>query len=346
MAPADRPPPQHLTFLQAAAGQMRRYGLFALARGAEARAPGLPRISRARRPNQSIVDLAQVPTLAFPDATMESVEVKHDRPNLSGYWLGLTGPMGALPSHLTEFASYERRYGMQRPFGRWLDLIANRMLQLFVRTWGDAQPVVQADRPDDDRFARYVGALSGATEGVAADSFFPARARLYYAALYGSRRSAVAIEDALADMLRQPVRVLEYQPRWRPIDEEDQSRLGRRFATLGDELVVGKAVRVASDAFRIVVRANSMDEYERLMPTGARFAIASEALDSFAPSHLEWDIAIEMEERHARPARLDGRARLGWTGWLAPGNDPNIRSDAHLTRRAKRARADLGGTMR
>ncbi|HEU0044676.1 type VI secretion system baseplate subunit TssG [Sphingomonas sp.] len=343
MVAADRPPAEHLTFLQRAGAQVRRYGMFPLVRGAEARAPAMPRVGRSRLPAQSIVDLAQVPHLGFPDSTMQEVEVRHGRPTAHGLWLGLTGPMGPLPTHLTEFALYERRYGTTRPFGRWLDVIANRMLQLFYRVWGDSQPAVQADRPEDDRFAHYLGALSGAAEGVGEDALFPARARLYYAALFGSRRSAVAIEDALGHLLRQPVRVLEYQPRWRDIEVADQTRLGRSFARLDEGVVVGARTREASDAFRVAIRANSMKEYERLLPSSPRFAIASEALDAFAPSHLEWDIMIEMEERHARPAHLDGRTQLGWTGWLKPGSGDNIRSDAHLTRRARGMRATLGG---
>ena len=343
MAAADRPPPEHLSFLTRAVRQVRRFGMFPLVRGAEARAPGLPRVGRARLPAQSIADLAQLPNLGFPDATIEELEVKHGRPTLAGHWLGLTGPMGPLPTHLTEFAFYEKRYATSRPFGGWLDLIANRMLQFFFRVWGESQPVVQADRPDDDRFARYLGALSGATEGVGARSIFPDKARLFYAALYASRRSAVAIEDALGHLLRQPVRVIEFVPKWRAIETDDQTRLGRSFARLDEGVVVGGRTRVASDAFRVAIRANSMDEYKRLLPGGPRFAIASEALDSFAPSHLEWDIAIEMEERHARPARLDGQAQLGWTGWLQPGSGSNIRSDAHLTRRASGTRVPLGG---
>lgn len=350
MAAADRPPPQHLSFLQRAGQQVRRFGMFPLVRGAEARAPGMPRVGRARLPAQSVVDLAQVPSLAFPDATMEELEVRRGRPEAHGLWLGLTGPMGPLPTHLTEFALFERRYGTTRPFGRWLDVISNRMLQFFYRVWGDSQPVVQADRPNDDRFARYLGALSGAAEGVADRALFPDKARLFYAALYASRRSAVAIEDALGSLLRQPVRVLEYQPRWREIEAADQTRLGRSFARLDDGseggVVIGGRTRVASDAFRVAIRANSMAEYERLLPCGPRFAIAAEALDSFAPSHLEWDIMIEMEERHARPAQLDGRTRLGWTGWLKPGDGTNIRCDAHLTRAATGTRAPSGGDIR
>ncbi len=335
MAAEDGSPAQHLTFLADAAASARRYGLFAILRGAEARARALPRIGRARGPDQSVADLAQVPSLAFPDSTLESVEIKGGRARVHGFWLGLTGPMGALPSHLTEFADFERRYARSRPFGRWLDLLANRMLQFFYRAWADSQPAAQADRPEEDRFAGYLGTLTGATEGVAEHAAFPARARLHYAALFASRRSAAGVEDALGHLLRQPVTLLEYQPRWRDVEVEDQTRLGRGFATLGIDALAGARARVASDAFRIVVRAHSMREYEALLPDGERFRIASEALDAFAPSHLEWDLTIEMAERHARHAKLDGRARLGWTAWLSPGQSDRIRADAHLSRRAR-----------
>ena len=334
MAAADRPPAEHLNFLQRATAQVKRYGLFPLVRGAEARAPGLPRVGRARLPSQSTVDLAQMPSLGFPDATIAEVEVRNGRPVAHGLWLGLTGPMGPLPTHLTEFAYYERRYAAKRPFNGWLNLIANRMLQFFYRAWAESQPVAQADRPEDDQFAHYLGVLSGATPGVREDALLPARARLFYASLFASRRSAVGVEDALGNLLRQPVRIIEFCPRWRDIEAEDRSRLGRSFARLGDDMILGGKVCVASDAFRVAIRANSMEEYERLLPSAPRFAIAAEALDAFAPSHLEWDLTIEMAEKHARPAKLDGRARLGWTGWLQPGSGDTIRSDAHLTRRA------------
>jgi type VI secretion system ImpH/TssG family protein len=338
MAAKDRPQAHHLDYLVDAAAESRRFGLFPVARGAEARAPDLPRLGRARRPDQSIVDLAQTPSLSFPDATIDAIEVRGGRATVFGRWLGLTGPMGPLPSHMTEFADFERRYAKTRPFGRWLDLIAGRMLQFFYRAWADSQPVAQADRPAEDRFADYLGKITGATEGVPDDAAFPARARLHYAALFASRRSASVIEDALSHLLRQPVEVREYQPRWRDVDVADQTRLGRSFSTLGEGMLAGARVKVVSDAFRVVVRARTMAEFEALLPSGKRFRIASEALDAFAPSHLEWDLTIELPEREARPARLDGRAQLGWTGWLKPGDGDAIRADAHLTRKARNIR--------
>ncbi|WP_440979345.1 type VI secretion system baseplate subunit TssG [Sphingomonas pseudosanguinis] len=339
MAAEDRSPADHLSFLAAAAADTKRHGLFPIARGAEARAPHLPRLGRARRPAQSIADLAQVPTLAFPDSTLAGVAVKDGRARVEGHWLGLTGPMGPLPQHLTEFAAFERRYARQQPFGRWLDVLAGRMLQFFYRAWADSQPAAQADRPQDDRFAEQAARLTGATQGAKPNGAFPAHARLHYAALFAGRRSAGAIEDALTHLLGQSVRVLEYQPRWRDIEPEDQTRLGRQFSGFGEGMVLGRRTRVASDAFRVVIRARSRADYEALLPGGKRFAILSEALDAFAPSHLEWDVALETPAEQAPAARLDGRTRLGWSGWLGGGGS-DVRRDAHLRRTGGKAQKE------
>ncbi|QNE32478.1 type VI secretion system baseplate subunit TssG [Sphingomonas sp. NBWT7] len=331
MAAENRSPTDHLSFLADAAAEAKRYGLFPIARGAEARAPHLPRIGRARRPAQSVADFVQVPTLAFPDATLTEVEVREGRARVGGYWLGLTGPMGPLPSHMTEFATFERRYARTRPFGRWLDLLAGRMLQFFIRAWSDSQPAAQADRPDDDQFAQHLSQLTGASEGVGPHAAFPALGRVHYAALFAGRRSAGAIEDALTHLLGQEVRIEEFQPRWRDIQPEDRTRLGRQFARLGDEAMLGARASVASDAFRVVIRADTPAAYAALLPSGQRFQVLAEALDAFAPSHLEWDIALETDGATALAARLDGRTRLGWSGWLG-GGAAGVRRDAHLRR--------------
>jgi type VI secretion system ImpH/TssG family protein len=335
MAPKDRAPPQHLTFLADAAEGVHSSGLFPLLRGAESRAPDLPRIGASKRPDQNVVDLQHVPSLTFAPRTLESVTIEGMRAKMSGYWLGLTGPMGPLPTHLTEYAAYERRYAKTQPFGDFLDLLGGRMLQLFYRSWADSQPAAHADREDDDLFAFYLAAISGATEGVATDAVFPARARLHYAGLFSSRRSAAGIEDALTHLLGLETRVQEFQPRWRSIEPQDQSRLGQQFATLGSDLVAGKRVRIASDAFRIVIRADDFDEFEGLLPCAERFAIAAEALDAFAPSHLEWDLMLEIDDAQVPASKLDGRSRLGWTSWLQPTGKAGLRADAHLTPRRK-----------
>jgi type VI secretion system protein ImpH len=327
---------QHLDFLRRAAGNARRYGLFGLLRAAEARAPDLPRIGDSRLPSQNLVDLAQIPALSFPGSTLESISVKAGRAKVEGYWFGLTGPMGPLPLHMSEFAHFERRFSKSHPFGRFLDVLAGRMLQFFYRAWAESNPAANADRPGDDRFAGYLSALTGATEGVREKAAFPARARLYYAGLYASRRSAAGIEDAVADLVGAPVRLIEYRPLWRDIEPSDQTRLGGAYNQLGGDAVCGRRTNTVSDAFRIAVSVDTFRDYEDLMPGGPRFAVVAEALDSFAPSHLEWDLEVKVSEAAMRPTALDGRARLGWTSWMNPRAGCGPRAETRLGPSARR----------
>ena len=341
MASADRPQAHDLTPLLPEGIDLRRAGLFAVVRLLEARAAEKPRLGRAKRPEQSIVDLAQEPSMAFEGATLAALDAKQGRPQLRGYWLGLLGPMGPMPTHLTEFAVYERRNAKKRPFGDWLDLISGRMLQLFYRAWAQSQPAAQADRPNDDSFARWLASLSGAMDGADANSAFFPRARVHYAGLFSGLRSAVAIQDGLSHLLVQPVKVTEFMPRWRALEAEDRSRLGRSFNVLGDDVVLGSKVFSAADAFRVTVRARNWRDYQSLLPGGERFAVAAEAIEAFKPSHLEWDLCVEIAEAQAPAVRLDGRGRLGWTTWVKrhsqkagnarKGMAPQVvRADAHL----------------
>jgi type VI secretion system protein ImpH len=337
MADADWTEAQHLKMLAKVAEAPRKYGVFPVLRAIEARGQDRPRIGKAKLPDRNLVDLAQAPHLGFADATLTAVSVSRSRARIEGTWLGLTGPMGPLPTHLTEFAFYERRYAKSRPFGDWLDLIAGRMLQLFYRSWADSQPAALADRPDDDYFASWVAAISGAHEGAAAAVAFPASLRAHYASVFAGSRSATAIEDAMSHLLCQEVRLLEFQGRWRELEPEDVTRLGRGFVRLGSDAILGRRVRSASDAFRVIIRAASYQDYVSLLPTGPRFAIAAEALDAFKPSHLEWDITLELDEHEAPPCRLDGRAQLGWNTWVKPRSASDlpskvVRGDAHLRR--------------
>ena len=108
---------------------------------------------------------------------------------------------------------------------------------------------------------------------------FPGARAAALCGLFAGRRSAAALEDALTHLLGVEARVQEFQPRWRQIEAQDQSRLGQQFATLGSDAVAGQRVRIASDAFRVVVRTHEFRRIRGAPPLRARFAIAAEALD-------------------------------------------------------------------
>jgi type VI secretion system protein ImpH len=268
------------------------------------------------------------------------------RARIVGYWMGLTGPMGPLPPHITQTAVVEARMPRRRPLARFLDMISGRFLQLFYAAWRETTPTALADRPKEDHFGAYIAKLSGAQEGVAKDGPFTAEHRLAYAGLFASRRSPAAIEDAISHLLEIPVALSEYEPRVRTIEPEDRSRLGGPFNTLGQDAVLGQQIVTVSDGFRLTIKARSLREYEQLLPGGRTFALAADALDAFAPSHLEWDIALGIEASDAHGVQLDGRSRLGWSSWVGEDLGQLARADAHLGRGARRLARAQGGEGR
>lgn len=333
MAAPDGPAPDHLNFLRLAAEQVRRFGFFPLVRAAEARAPHLPRVGRSRLPAQNVVDMAHAPTMEFPGATLEAIEFRGTgRATVRGCFVGLTGPMGALPLHLTEFAHYERRYARKQPFGRFLDLLTDRMLQFFYRAWADSQPACQVDRPGDDRFLGYVSTVTGATLGAGRAKAFPADNRAHYAGLFASRRSAAVLQDGLSHLLGTPVRIEEFAGGWRDIQAADRTRLGRadHACRLGVDAMLGGQVHLPEDSFRVAVTVSDMDGYSAFLPGGVAHERAAEATEALKPSHLDWELSLRIDERQAPPAVLGGGARLGWTSWVAPAGRDVMRADARL----------------
>jgi type VI secretion system protein ImpH len=325
-----------MRLLARAAPQVGRLAPLALLRAVESHGPDLPRIGHSKMPSDDVVTLVQTPMMAFPAASLSAITLDGSRPRIEGYWLGLTGPMGPLPLHLTEFASYERRYAKEQPFGDFVDLAAGRMLQFFYRAWSAASPMASVDRPDDDHFGDRLALLTGAEEGATPDSPFPARARLRYAALYISPRSAGAIADALCDLLRIPVRIVENIVRWRDVEPEDRTSLGRSFAGLGQDVVIGRRVQTAQDAFRVVLTMPDARTYASFLPGGQRFALATAALESFAPPHLEWELELELPAAAVAPIRLGGGMRIGWSAWTGKPGGEAARADARLGPSARR----------
>jgi len=70
MAGPDRTQALDLTAQFLAEQDLSRAGMLTIVRQLEARAPGKPRVGLAKRPEQSVVDLAQQPVLHFPQSTL------------------------------------------------------------------------------------------------------------------------------------------------------------------------------------------------------------------------------------------------------------------------------------
>jgi type VI secretion system protein ImpH len=293
-------------------------------RALEAKAADRPRIGRSLRRTDDVVRFGQLPHVNFaPAAAAAAGEPDEGTARLDVYFMGLLGPMGPMPLHLTELALFERRYVKEKALNAFLGVLENRLVQLFYRAWADAEPMAQRDRPASDRFFFYVSAL-GSLSGAGASVPAGLEALAGFAGQIAARRGASAIADVAGEMLGVEARVEEFVGVWHAIEPQDQTRLGRAYATLGRDTVAGGRSYSVQDGARLRLLFRSLPDYEAALPGRPGHAVLMRLVSALMPGSLDWRVEYELPEREAAPVRLGSTGRLGWTGWL----QPNPKSDA------------------
>jgi type VI secretion system protein ImpH len=331
------------------------HGFFQVMRRLEALYRDHPRFGRSVRPGQDAVRLAQEPSAVFAPATLAAWEPERDgsgqaelgqagsgqdrrAARLLVHFFGLFGPDGALPLHLTEYARDRRRNHRDPTFQRFADIFHHRALSLFYRAWANARPTVSFDRPEDDRFALYVGSLIGlGMDSLRHRDAMPDLTKLHFAGhLANQTRHAEGLASILSEFFRTPVRIESFVGAWLSLQQSDRTRLAQapEIGTLGKTALLGGRVWSRQHKFRVVIGPLSLADYLRLLPGGASFHRLIPIVRNYAGDTLVWDANIILKGEDVPPTRLGcrktGGGRLGWTTWLMPRQKPADAADLFL----------------
>ncbi len=313
-----------------------KFGFYAVLRLLEALHPGRPRLGRSLRPAQDAIRLGQEPGVTHAAASLAAIEAGGEgRPDrLLVHVFGLFGPDGPLPLHITEFARDRQRNHGDAALRRFIDLFHHRTMSLFYRAWADVRPTVSFDRPDEDRFSLYAGALIGlSTPGLRDRDAMPDLTKLHFAGLLsGQTRHAAGLGSILSAFFTTPVRVESFIGTWLNLPAADHSRLGdgARTAALGSTSLLGGRVWSRQSKFRLVFGPLSLPEYERLLPGGLSFHRLVPIVRNWAGDALAWDVNMVLRRDEVPAIRLGEQGRLGWTTWLMPRPDPSDATDLFL----------------
>lgn len=277
-----------------------------------------PRWGEAQRPSEEPVRLGQDPDLSFAPAPIASFQAGGARPRLQVRLFGLFGPNGPLPMHLTEYARERLYHAGDATFSRFVDLFHHRFLALFYRAWAQAQPHVNHDRPDDDRFRVFVGAFVGIAPNACRERDSVADwARLHHAGqMIRGVRNAEGLRQILAHYFQVPVAIEEFVGHWLHLAPGDRTRLGALNATLGTSAVAGARVWDRQHKFRVWLGPLTLDQYEAFLPGGMRLRQLVDWVRMYLSFELDWDVRLVLRQDEVPAACLGGRQRLGWTTWL------------------------------
>ncbi len=308
--------------LERLGAEPRRFTLFAALRLIEQCFPGHPRLGEGRKASDDAVRLGQTPSLSFApsDVAAFAADSAGARPRLEQYSFGLFGPNGALPMHLTEYA-YERHHHREdATFTDFVNLFQHRLISLFYRAWSEADPATQFDRPDNDRFALYLGALIGlGVPSARSRDAVPDRAKLFRVEPFApAPRSADGLERILSDYFGLAVEVRQFVGSWMDVPGELYCRLGRDPAStrLGETAALGAMSWQCQQKFEIALGPLTLTSFVDFLP-GARGLEELQALVRlYTNDEWSWQLRLLLRDVEVPGIRLGAGGRLGWTSWL------------------------------
>lgn len=347
-------------YIRALALEPWEFNFFAAVRRMEALRTDLPGVGRSSRAEEDPLRFGQEPSLAFATCTLwEYRPASGNAPSrLFVNFMGLLGPNGALPIHLTEHARERQIHHKDHTFARFMDVFNHRMVSLFYRAWASSQMTASFDRwepshgtrhdavarqlalaRDQDTFARYTASLFGmGMDSLRHRDSVPDLAKLHFA---GRLSNQVKNPEGLRAILRQylgvDVEIEEFQGRWTLVPSDYHMKLGtvppagRHAGCIGATGgVVGASVFDCSSAFRMRLGPMKLEQYQRMLP-GTRTAKRLAAwVRNVLGDEFWWEANLILKAEEVPKTRLGAGTRLGWTSWVHSGPSPEDRADLAL----------------
>jgi type VI secretion system protein ImpH len=306
--------------------------------------PSAPRWGEAIRPREEPVRLGQDPFLAFAPSSLVDFRSTEERaPRLGVAFLGLFGPHGPLPLHLTEYVRERIRNFGDETLAAFADLFHHRILVLFHRAWAHGRPTASRDRRNADRFVTFVGALCGlGLPSLAGPGGTGDLEKLQFAGRFGaSAKNPDGLCAVLAGNLELPVAVREFIGEWLEVPDPSRFRLGHspEVSSLGRTTVLGRRVFSRAQKFRVVLGPLNDRDFARFLPNQKSLAHLSELVHAYAGRELSWDLELVPAVGSATQLRLGRGGRIGFNAVLGAVRKPLRRAhvivdpESHQTER-------------
>lgn len=328
----------YLTLFRSLEEKPYQYDYFQALRRIECLFPQLPRIGQALRPSDEPLRLAQEAAVSFAPATLSwfGTPAGASVPRMEVRFFGLLGPNGPLPLHLTEFVRGRAQHAGDLAPARFLDIFHHRFLAMFYRAWAQAQPTVNLDRPRQDRFALYAGALCGLGDAsLRQRDKVQDCAKLYFSGLLARQvRNADGLAAILSGYFRVPVALEQHVGHWMALPEEGRTRLAGVANKLGCGAILGRRVWDRQYKFRLCLGPLDREQYEDFLPGGAALPKLTAWVRQYLCFEFEWDVRLVLRRDQVPSARLGPYNRLGWSTWA--GRAERTRDAADLVLDAER----------
>lgn len=335
--PPPPPPDPREALFQRLLEDPYSFDFYQAVRRLECTHPDVPPVGQSIRPAQDVVRFCQEPSLSFAPSNVWRYEPANpdtaSPARLFTNFLGLLGPNGPMPLHLTDYARDREQNHGDAAMARFFDLFNHRMVSLFYRAWSASNQAISferghrqgasggfRDRTERDRFAVYIASLFGiGSPALRNRDAVDDVAKLHYSGrLSCQTRNAEGLRAIVQDFFGVDAEIEQFIGRWIDIPVEYRCRLGETTQTglLGSTAIVGSRMWDCQQKFRIRLGPMTLKDYQRLLPGGNSLKRLVAWVKNYTGDEFEWDVQLVLKRTEVPQVQLGKIGRLGWTTWL------------------------------
>jgi type VI secretion system protein ImpH len=272
--------------------------------------------------------------LAFAAGDTKSVVLGDGRhADVTVNFMGLVGPLGALPYYYSELAT-DRAREKDHALAAFFDLFHHRIIELFHAAWRKHRfPVPWEQREDEGVTSALKAVLGIRTPGLEDRLAVPDEVLLFHAGLLGLQsRPAVALQQILESHFEVPATVEEFAGAWSVLPEAHQCRLGSESISeqLGMGTILGDAIWDQQSHARVRLGPMPLARYRDFLPGGAAHDELRAITAFFSDRQVGFEIQLVLDSQEVPACELGEDLPLGWCSWLSDGAFAHHPDDAIL----------------
>lgn len=272
--------------------------------------------------------------LAFPAGDTRSVSFHHqNRADVTVNFMGLVGPLGALPYYYSELVT-DRIREKDHALAEFLDIFHHRTIELFHAAWRKHRfPVPWEHREDEGVTSALKAVLGLRTPGLDERLALPDEVLLFHAGLLGLQsRPAGALQQILESHFAVPAEVEQFSGAWSMLPESQQCRLGSESISeqLGMGTILGDAIWDQQSRARVRLGPMPLARYRHFLPGGAAYSEVAALTAFFSDRQIGFEIQLVLNQQDVPACELGEDLPLGWCSWLSGGAFSHHPDDAIL----------------
>jgi type VI secretion system protein ImpH len=288
--------------------------------------PNRQLLSGLGKSNAELVRFRALLSMNFPPSAIHNIE-RGDPIKVTVAFMGLTGPLGVLPSHYTEFLIW-RSFEKDTTAEAFFNLFNHRFIAFLYLAWAkhNLAAAYEHERtsPSPGRgFSQYLFDLIGmGTAGLHNRLQVPDEALLLYAGLIAQRpHSASALRGLLEDYFQVHTEVRQLVGEWFSLEKSDLSYLNPEglHNQLGFGAIAGDQVWNQQAGFLVQLGPLTYSRFLAFLPGMAAFRKLVNLVRYFVDQALDFEVQLILKAQEVPLCRLSDDAdspRLGWSTWL------------------------------